>query len=59
MPKRVTSPRRKPKMPKKARMRKGSKEAKEWSKRMRELKQKKKEDVHRMAEANRAFAHFR
>tara|TARA_R110002110_G_scaffold347436_1_gene557557 strand:+ start:256 stop:654 length:399 start_codon:yes stop_codon:yes gene_type:complete len=39
MPKRLTTPKRK--MPKRARMTKGSKEAMEWGRRMRELKEKK------------------
>ena len=39
MPKRITTPKRK--MPGRARMKKGSKEAMEWSRKMRELKQKK------------------
>ena len=41
MPRRITTPKRK--MPKRARMKKGSKEAMEWGKKMREIKKKKKE----------------
>ena len=43
MPKRVTSPKRKPKMASKARISRGSKEAKEWNLKMQEAKRKKKE----------------
>lgn len=42
MPKRVTSPRPKKKVPSRSRMVKGSKEAKEWSKMMLEKKRQKK-----------------
>lgn len=43
MPRRVTSPKRK-KMTTKARIKAGSKEAKEWNLKMQELKRKKKEE---------------
>ena len=42
MPKRITSPRRKKKMASKARMPRGSKEAKAWNLKMQEAKRKKK-----------------
>lgn len=42
MPKRVTSPKRKPKMASRARMPRGSKEAKAWNLKMQEAKRKKK-----------------
>ena len=43
MPRRVTSPKRKPKMASKARIPRGSKEAKEWNLKMQEAKRKKRE----------------
>lgn len=42
MPKRVTSPKRKPKMASRARMPRGSKEAKAWNLKMQEAKKRKK-----------------
>ena len=53
MPKRVTSPRRKKKMTTKARIKAGSKEAKEWNLRMQEIKRKRREEKRKEEEKKR------